>query len=66
MQIVVNGELKKAFEWACEFANEYKVDIDIQINEGKEVSVGICPTYRDRNTTDIPLVIDSDGVEENE
>lgn len=54
MQIVVNEELKKAFAWACEFANEYKVDIDIQIDAGGEASVSVCPTYRDRNTADTP------------
>ena len=51
MQIVVNKQLKEAFEWTCKYANEYKVDIDIQINAVGEVSVSVCPTYRDRADT---------------
>lgn len=51
MQIVVNEQLKEVFEWVCQFANEYKVDIDIQTNAGGEVLVSVCPTYRDRADT---------------
>ena len=54
MQIVVNEQLKDAIEWTCKYADEYKVDIDIHIDVDGEVSVSICPTYRDRDTTDTP------------
>ena len=54
MQIVVNGQLKDAIEWTCKYANEYKVDIDIHIDADGEVSVSVCPTYRDRDTADTP------------
>ena len=54
MQIVVNEQLKDAIEWTCKYANEYKVDIDIHIDADGEVSVSICPTYRDRDTADTP------------
>ena len=52
MQIVVNEQLKDAIEWTCKYANEYKVDIDIHIDADGEVSVSVCPTYRD--TADTP------------
>ena len=52
MQIVVNDNLKDAIEWTCKYANEYKVDIDIHIDTDGEISVSVCPTYRD--TADIP------------
>lgn len=54
MQIVVNDQLKDAIEWTCKYANEYKVDIDIHIDADGEVSVSVCPTYRDRDTADTP------------
>ena len=54
MQIVVNEQLKEAIEWTCKYANEYKVDIDIHIDADGEVSVSVCPTYRDRDTADTP------------
>ena len=54
MQIVINEQLKDAIEWTCKYANEYKVDIDIHIDADGEVSVSICPTYRDRDTADTP------------
>lgn len=54
MQIVVNEQLKDAVEWTCKYANEYKVDIDIHIDADGEVSVSVCPTYRDRDTADTP------------
>ena len=54
MQIVVNEQLKDAIEWTCKYANEYKVDIDIHIDADGEVSVSVCPTYRDRDTADTP------------
>ena len=54
MQIVVNDNLKDAIEWTCKYANEYKVDIDIHIDANGEVSVSVCPTYRDRDTADTP------------
>lgn len=47
MQIVVNEQLKDAIEWTCKYANEYKVDIDIHIDADGEISVSVCPTYRD-------------------
>ena len=52
MQIVVNEQLKDAIEWTCKYADEYKVDIDIHIDADGEVSVSVCPTYRD--TADTP------------
>ena len=51
MQIVINEQLKDAIEWTCKYANEYKVDIDIHIDADGEVSVSVCPTYRDRDDT---------------
>lgn len=54
MQKVVNEQLKDAIEWACKYANEYKVDIDIHIDADGEVSVSVCPTYRDRDIADTP------------
>ena len=48
MQIVVNDQLKDAIGWTCKCANEYKVDIDIHMDADGEVSVSVCPTYRDR------------------
>lgn len=54
MQIVVNEQLKNAIEWTCKYANEYKVDIDIHIDADGEISVSVCPTYRDRDTADTP------------
>lgn len=54
MQIVVNEQLKDAIEWTCKYVNEYKVDIDIHIEADGEVSVSVCPTYRDRDTVDTP------------
>lgn len=54
MQIVVNEQLKDAIEWTCKYASEYKVDIDIHIDADGEVSVSVCPTYRDRDTADTP------------
>ena len=54
MQIVINEQLKDAIEWTCKYANEYKVDIDIHIDADGEVSVSVCPTYRDRDTADPP------------
>lgn len=54
MQIVVNEQLKDAIEWACKYANEYKVDIVIHIDADGEVSTSVCPTYRDRDTADTP------------
>ncbi len=52
MTIAVNEQLKDAIEWTCKYAHEYKVDIDIHIDADGEVSVSVCPTYRD--TTDTP------------
>ena len=52
MQIVVNEQLKDAIEWTCKYASEYKVDIDIHIDTDGEISVSVCPTYRDRDTAD--------------
>jgi len=52
MQIVVNDNLKDAIEWTCRYVDEYKVDIDIHIDADGEVSVSVCPTYRD--TADTP------------
>ena len=54
MQIVVNEQLKDAIEWTCKYVNEYKVDIDIHIDADGEVSISVCPTYRDRDTADTP------------
>ena len=54
MNIVVNEQLKVAIEWTCKYADEYKVDIDIHIDADGEVSVSVCPTYRDRDTADTP------------
>ena len=54
MQIVVNEQLKDAIEWTCKYASEYKVDIDIHIDTDGEISVSVCPTYRDRDTADTP------------
>lgn len=54
MQIVINDQLKDAIEWTCKYANEYKVDIDIHIDADGEISVSVCPTYRDRGTDDTP------------
>ena len=54
MNIVVNEQLKDAIEWTCKFANEYKVDIDIHIDADGEISVSVCPTYRDRDAGDTP------------
>lgn len=54
MQIVVNEQFKDAIKWACKYVNEYSVDIDIHIDADGEMSVSVCPTYRDRNTADIP------------
>ena len=51
MQIVVNDQLKDAVEWTCKYVNEYKVDIDIHIDADGEVTIGVCPTYRDRADT---------------
>ena len=63
MQIVVNEQLKDAIEWTCKYANEYKVDIDIHIDADGEVSVSVCPTYRDRDTADAPQIDYKDGEE---
>ena len=52
MRIVVNEQLKDAIEWTCKYASEYKVDIDIHIYADGEISVSVCPTYRD--TVDTP------------
>lgn len=52
MRIVVNEQLKDAIEWTCKYASEYKVDIDIHIDADGEISVSVCPTYRD--TADTP------------
>ena len=52
MRIVVNEQLKDEIEWTCKYANEYKVDIDIHIDADGEISVSVCPTYRD--TADTP------------
>ena len=54
MQIVVNEQLKDAFEWTCKYANDYKVDIDTHIDADGDISVSVCPTYRDRGTDDTP------------
>ena len=51
MTIVVNEQLKDAIEWTCKYAHEYKVDIDIHIDADGEVSVSVCPTYRDKADT---------------
>ena len=52
MRIVANEQLKDAIEWTCKYASEYKVDIDIHIDADGEISVSVCPTYRD--TADTP------------
>ena len=58
MRIVVNEQLKDAIEWTCKYASEYKVDIDIHIDADGEISVSVCPTYRD--TADTPQTDDKD------
>ena len=41
--------LKDTIEQICKYADEYKVDIDIRIDSDGEVSVSVCPTYRDKD-----------------
>ena len=60
MQIVDNEQLKDALEWTCKYVNEYKVDIDIHIDADGEVSVSVCPTYKDRQ--DVPETFVADGI----
>ena len=48
MQIIGDYQLRDVVEWICKYTNEYKVDVDIHIDANKEVSLSVCPTYRDR------------------